>query len=183
MVTTQEVRFTLPDEVLKTRRNLIVLSFVTMAILYISPTITKITVIGVEVELRHNSGIIYLLMAGLILESINYTIRYFTGNLLFELAELEDRLKEMKLGPTGHMDHIDNALGLVKTIIPQKDNQLDVTSRIAVEAYKQRYSFALSRVSTYTTFSEFVLPFTISSFAFLWALYEVLPIFPRHLFP
>lgn len=58
----------LPEEVLKSRRNLILISFWTFAVLLLAPQITELRVAGVEIKFLGNNKIQYLLTAAILLE-------------------------------------------------------------------------------------------------------------------
>ena len=89
----------LSAEVLKSRRNLVVLSFVTIFILIISPNISELKFAGIEIKFIGNINCITLLLCATVFESITFIIRFHVshfgeqlGQLISKRCEIEEKL-------------------------------------------------------------------------------------------
>jgi hypothetical protein len=180
---TTENSFVLPDEVLKSRRNLIIISFITLIVLYVSPAITKIAITGIEVELRHNNKIKYVLIFLLIFEAFAFHIRYRISRNLLKLTELESKLNNIKVDTSGDIEKPTTVLEFIETGFQYDPMSCNESSWKVFNESENRHFVLNSLILTNTHASEYILPLVLAAFTLLWSLYEVLPIFPYHLLP
>lgn len=78
------------SEVIKSRRNLVVLAFSVIAYSILAPTISEIKVAGIEIRFADNNNINALIIGGLIFESITFFVRFINAHFAARLSSMID---------------------------------------------------------------------------------------------
>ena len=88
--------FTLSQEVLKSRRNLIILSFSSIAFILLSPHISEIKITGIEIKFSDNKYLDILLLCAIAYELMTFILRLHVNISSEPLKELEQKRENIE---------------------------------------------------------------------------------------
>lgn len=155
--------FILPPEVLKSRRNLIIISFCVIAFYILSPHITELKLAGVEVKISGNMNINIILFCVILFEIMTFTLRFFVSisseplkKLELERNDIEQSLMNLTEGEWHSKKYGISSTGF-------DEYKLDLMRRI--EELKNVHSKRKRSLSLQHIISELLMPIAVASSA------------------
>lgn len=155
-------------EVTKSRRNLVILSFSSIAYSILAPIITEIKLAGIEIRLADNNSILVLIIGGLAFESITFFLRFTNCHYAMRLSKMIDERISLEKDITQKSKPLDkkanqttadttSAIDLRSTIIDSWFTRL--------ESVKDQQQIELKRILGQHRFVELHMPILLVSIA------------------
>ena len=160
MATPKAKLFVLPEEVLKSRRNLIIIAYVACAILFLAPAITELRLAGVDVKFASNKNIPVLLALAIVIEFTTFYYRYRVSGFSDHLTRLEEK-KVQLFEDVEKEQRINN--------IFKSDFERHV--EVQIQQTNESILNTVKTVARDHKISEVYLPTCIAVFAFFWCMY------------
>lgn len=161
MATPKAKIFVLPEEVLKSRRNLIIIAYVACAIMFLAPAITELKLAGVEVKIAGNRNISVLLALAILIEFTTFHYRYRVSGFSDRLTRLEE--KKLELVKEAEDEQRYPHLEYDEGYSPRSWDKIQETNETI---YRTVETIAKDHKT-----AEMYLPTCIAGFAFFWCLF------------
>lgn len=160
----------LDPEVLKSRRNLLVLSLISIIIFYISPDISEVSIATIKLKVAQYEKVKLFILAVLAFEIVNFILRsfvYISRDIV--KREYERAYREMEQ-PTNFVTKSNDSSFLFGGSSAR-------SLLLQAEENDSRSSFARAVLSNFT---EIYIPLIIAIVSLVWGVVEVCPYFTRH---
>jgi len=151
--------FELPEEVLKSRRNLILMSFSIIVFMLLAPSILELKLAGIEVKFSVNIGLKILLPLLIVFEYSTFYLRYRTSAFVVKLKILEEKKRTINIT-------LESGRHLVT-----EDNRPIVFEPELVKTERELYDLIRSLLPIHKL-SEVYLPTALALIACLWSTWE-----------
>lgn len=162
MATPKAKIFVLPEEVLKSRRNLIIIAYVACAIMFLAPAITELKLAGVEVKIAGNRNISVLLALAIVIEFTTFHYRYRVSGFSDRLTRLEEKKAQL-------LEDVEKEK-VSRSLIFKSNYERDVETQI-LQTNKTILNTFTTVAKDHKT-AEVYLPTSIAGFAFFWCLFS-----------
>ncbi|MBI5520315.1 MAG: hypothetical protein HY916_09670 [Desulfovibrio sp.] len=152
-------KYVLPEETLKTRRNLVFLSLSTLAFILLSPQISELKIAGIEVKITPNGNLHILLLLLVTYELITFCIRFYLDYTNNAIDHLNDETTAIKKEIDEYLERVEQ---VQRSINKDQYRVFLKKSNDRLAAIQEAHNNEKKKITIQFITSELLLPIFIS---------------------